>query len=95
MVAAEPKIFKPNFKEFIGTLKAISEMNVTIDSIKANALEIIVLTFEMLPVATKNVPQVIKEFFESCFAYMVHSVEDIDQEWVNPPEGYYSTFSCI
>jgi len=81
MVAAEPKIFKPNFKDFIDTMRKISEMNVTIDSIKANALEIVVLTFEMLPLSVKAEPQVIKEFFESCFAYMVHSVEDIDQQW--------------
>jgi len=91
MVGAEPKIFSNNFKDFLDTMRAVSQMNVSVDSIKSNALEIIVLTFEMLPSLTKNNSIVIKEFFEACFAYMISCVEDVDQEWISPPEGFIET----
>ncbi|RYX99201.1 MAG: hypothetical protein EOO34_00805 [Cyanobacteriota bacterium] len=87
MVGAEPKIFSNNFKDFLDTMRTVSQMNVSVDSIKSNALEIIVLTFEMLPSLTRNNSIVIKEFFEACFAYMISCVEDIDKEWIAPPEG--------
>lgn len=87
MVGAEPKIFSNNFKDFLDTMRAVSQMNVSVDSIRSNALEIIVLTFEMLPSYAKNNNIVIKEFFEACFAYMISCVEDVDKEWISPPEG--------
>ena len=73
-------------------LRAVAATNVSVDSIKTTALEIIVLTFEMLPGPAKTNPEVIKEFFESCFSYMIASVEDIDQEWLSPPEGNLDLF---
>ncbi len=90
MVGAEPKIFSGHYKDFLDCMRGISQMNVTTDSLKSNALEIIVLAFEMLPTLTKNNSIVIKEFFEACFAYMISCVEDIDQEWISPPEGDFS-----
>jgi hypothetical protein len=87
MMSAEPKLFKLHFKEFLDTLKTIHQQSFTIDTIKGSALEITVLTFEMLPKMTKDIPEVIKDFFECCFSYMVSNVEDVDKDWLSPPEG--------
>lgn len=87
MMGAEPKIFKQYFKEFLDTFRTISQMNVTVDSLKTTALEIIVLSFEMLPAVPKNSPQYIQEALEAIFAYMITCVEDVDKEWMSPPEG--------
>ena len=87
MVEAEPKIFKNNFKDLQDVMRAIVQMQVSIDSIRSSALEIMVLSFEMLPAVVKNDPSMIRDFFECVFGYMVTCVEEIDQEWLTPPEG--------
>ena len=78
------------FQEFFTMLKEITQMNLTIDTIRGNALETLVQLIEAIPSVPKNKTEFIKEFFECNFLYMISCVEDADQQWMSPPEGSFT-----
>lgn len=87
MITGEPRIFKKHFKKAFDTLKAIGQMTSTSDSISENALEVMVVLFEMLSSICKKKPEIIKECFECFFQNIVSWLQDLDPEWMSPPEG--------
>eukprot|EP00331_Platyophrya_macrostoma_P022094 CAMPEP_0176443770 /NCGR_PEP_ID=MMETSP0127-20121128/22638_1 /TAXON_ID=938130 /ORGANISM="Platyophrya macrostoma, Strain WH" /LENGTH=1003 /DNA_ID=CAMNT_0017829097 /DNA_START=385 /DNA_END=3396 /DNA_ORIENTATION=+ len=89
LVESEPKFFKKNFDYLFQSMKKIcSAKDLSVDGIKQMAIQIIVSMIERLPTIFKENHNLIKDFLEMTFAYMIESTEDVTPEWINPKEGF-------
>lgn len=87
VVEGEPLIFKKYWKEMFAMCKAIVQKDVS-SGLKEGALECLGMLCEAnTKVISKN-PEAIKEIFLTVFSYMITSTEEVDDEWISPPEGF-------
>lgn len=88
IIEKEAKLFKEYIPQIIEALRAIAENNdLTIDTIRENALEGIIVLAEKYPKLTGRQDGLLKNIFQSIFTYMITCVADIDNAWMRPPEG--------
>ena len=88
MIELETKTFKQHFVSVIDFLRMVAmNQQIETNSLKENALEMIVVLVEKHPKLSGKQQELIQGVFQAIFTYMFTCVEDPDEEWLRPPEG--------
>ena len=88
MIEIEAKLFKQHFTKVFETLRNIA-MNENIDTnaIRENALETLVILIEKFPKLSAKQQGIAKAIYQAVFSYMIIVIPDLDEAWLQPPEG--------
>ena len=87
VVEGEPVLFKKHWKDMFGMCKSIVQKDVS-NGLKEGALECLGMLCEANGKVITKHPEAIKEIFLTVFSYMIHSTEEVDDEWITPVEGF-------